>query len=90
MSEPPDQIPEDLADEEGEPTLEGRLRRLDEIVAILEGGEIELERSLALFEEGIHHIRESERLISQAELRIEELVGRGTELSTRPLDEERS
>ncbi len=93
MSEaPPDgeaQLPLDAhsREEEVEPTLEGRLLRLDEIVAALEGGEIELERGLALFEEGIRHIRESERLISRAELRVEELVGEAEELETRPLEE---
>ena len=69
-------------------TLEARLRRLDEIVAALEGGGVELERGLALFEEGIRHIRESEHLLSTAELRVEELVGRGERLDTRPLQGE--
>jgi exodeoxyribonuclease VII small subunit len=56
-------------------SLEDRLRRLDEIVAALEGGEVELERGLALFEEGVKHIRAAERLLATAELRVEELVG---------------
>ena len=56
-------------------SLEGRLRRLDEIVAALEGGDVELEKGLALFEEGVRHIREAESLLSTAELRVEELVG---------------
>lgn len=58
-------------------TLESRLRRLDEIVASLEGGEVELEKGLALFEEGVKHVREAEALLSHAELRVEELVGEG-------------
>jgi len=58
-------------------TLEARLRRLDEIVASLEGGEVELEKGLALFEEGVKHVREAEALLSHAELRVEELVGEG-------------
>ncbi len=69
-------------------TLEARLRRLDEIVSALEGGDVELEQGLALFEEGIRHIRESERLLSTAELRVEELVGRGKGMTTRPLEED--
>lgn len=71
-----------------EPSLEERLRRLDEIVVTLEGGEVELDRGLALFEEGIGHIRAAEALISRAELRIEELVGRSEALETRPLETE--
>lgn len=70
-----------------EPTLEQRLRRLDEIVAAMESGDIELDKGLALFEEGIGHIRAAEGLLSQAELRIEELVGKAEDLATRPLEE---
>ena len=72
----------------GELTLEERLCRLDEIVAALEGGDVELERGLSLFEEGIRHIRESEILISQAEFKVEELVGEEGGLGTRPLEED--
>ncbi len=69
-------------------TLESRLRRLDEIVASLEGGDVELERGLALFEEGVTHIRAAESLLSQAELRVEELVGRVDALEVRPFEGE--
>lgn len=64
-------------------SLESRLRRLDRIVAHLEGGEVELEAGLALFEEGVRHIREAEALLAQAELRVEELVGGDGETRTR-------
>lgn len=70
-----------------EPTLEGRLRRLTEIVDVLEADEVELDRALALFEEGIGHVREAESILAQAELRVEEMVrkaGGGTE--TRAFD----
>jgi len=70
--------------ESDELTLEARLQRLDEIVGILESGDVELERGLALFEEGVRLIRESERQISMAELRVEELIGTGSE--TRALE----
>ena len=73
-------------EERAEPTLEERLRRLDEIVAALESDRVELDRGLALFEEGIRHIRAAEQLLSRAELRIEELVGRPDNLTTRPLE----
>ncbi len=66
-------------------TLEARLRRLEEIVTALEAGDVELERGLHLFEEGIRHIRTSERLISRAELRVEELTGEEEGTRTEPL-----
>ena len=66
-------------------TLEARLHRLDEIVTALEAGDVELERGLHLFEEGIHHIRTAERLISRAELRVEELTGEAEATRIEPL-----
>lgn len=59
---------------EVEPGLEGRLRRLDEIVASLESDDLDLERALALFEEGVAHVRSAEKIIAQTELRVEELL----------------
>lgn len=55
-------------------SVEERLRRLDRIVAALDAEDAELEQSLALFEEGIRHVRAAERLLSAAELRVEELI----------------
>jgi len=68
-------------------SLEARLRRLEEIVGQLETEELELDRALALFEEGVVHVREAEKALSGAELRVEELLGEGDELSTRPFEE---
>ena len=60
-----------------EPGLEGRLGRLDQIITALEADDIELELALALFEEGVAHVRAAERLLAEAELRVEELLGQG-------------
>ena len=65
-------------------SLEARLGRLDRIVAELEGGEVELERGLELFEEGVTHLRQTEALLRKAELRVEELVGEAESLEVRP------
>jgi exodeoxyribonuclease VII small subunit len=67
--------------------LEARLRRLEEIVSALEVDDVELERALALFEEGIAHVRQAERILAHTELRVEELLGSGhtTPPVTRPL-----
>lgn len=69
------------------PSIEERLRRLDEIASTLEGDGIDLERGMELFEEGVRHLREIERVLSEAELRVEELLGEGETLRTRPLGE---
>jgi len=65
--------------------LEGRLRRLEEILAKMESDEVALEEALALFEEGVGHVRAAERVLAEAELRVEELLASGT---TRPLEPE--
>lgn len=66
--------------------LEARLRRLEEIVSLLEADEVELEKALALFEEGVAHVREAERVLARTELRVDELLGDGP--ATRPLPSE--
>lgn len=70
----------------GKETLESRLRRLEEIVGQLEGEDLELDRALALFEEGVGHVKEAEKTLAAAELRVEELLGDGDEAGTRPFD----
>jgi exodeoxyribonuclease VII small subunit len=69
-------------------SLEERLGRLDRIVATLEGGEVELEQGLELFEEGVRHIRAAEALLSRAELRVEELIGEVESLEVRAFGED--
>ena len=64
--------------------LEARLRRLEEIVSALEVDDVELERALALFEEGIGHVRHAEQILARTELRVEELLGSQSPI-TRPL-----
>jgi exodeoxyribonuclease VII small subunit len=69
----------------GSQGLEARLRRLEEIVSVIEADDIELERALALFEEGVGHIRTAERILARTELRVDELLGEGTGALLRPL-----
>ncbi len=66
--------------------LERRLARLDAIVAELERENLELEQALALFEEGVGHLRASEQAIGAAELRIQQLLeGAGGEPLVAPM-----
>ena len=66
-------------------TLEGRLARLEEILARMESDEVALEEALKLFEEGVAHVREAEKVLSETELRVEELLTSG---ETRTMGEE--
>jgi exodeoxyribonuclease VII small subunit len=60
--------------ENSDPSLEIRLRRLDQIVAALEREEIDLDEALKLFEEGIAHLRSAQAVLNTAELQIEKLI----------------
>ena len=62
-------------DAEPGPPFEEATRRLAQIVAELEGGDLPLDRSLALFEEGVRLARAAEAHLDRAERRIEELLG---------------
>lgn len=57
-------------------SFEARLRRLEAIVAELESEDIELERALALFEEGIGCLRAASEDLGKVEARVRRLVER--------------
>ena len=61
-------------DAQESPSLEATLRRLENIVSALERDDLDLERALALFEEGVAHIRFAQKMISQTELRVQRLL----------------
>ena len=56
-------------------TFEEKLERLKEIVAKLESPDmLELDASLALFEEGVGLVRSCKKLLEEAELRVQNLT----------------
>ncbi len=69
-----------------ETNFEGALERLAEIVEQLEGDGLELDESLALFEEGVRLLRRAESTLDGADERIRLLVeeGDGFRLDTVP------
>jgi exodeoxyribonuclease VII small subunit len=82
-SNDPGSIPSDQ-----ESSFEEAIGRLGHIVEQLERGDLPLEASLALFEEGVRLARSSQKRLDVAEKRIEELLGVNGEgeLITRPFD----
>jgi exodeoxyribonuclease VII small subunit len=60
------------------PTYETLYARLQAIVARLEAGELPLAEALALYEEGVAVAAACQRLLDEAELRIQELQPGGT------------
>lgn len=67
-----DPEPGDAADA---PSFEASAERLQTIVEQLESGELPLERSLELFEEGVKVARDAQARLDAAEKRVEELLG---------------
>jgi exodeoxyribonuclease VII small subunit len=56
-----------------EPTFEQALERLEEIVDRIEQQQIELDESLALFEEGVQLLRVAQTRLSTVEARVQQL-----------------
>ena len=56
-------------------TFEQSVKRLSEIVTALEKGDLPLEDSLKLFEEGVKLSRASQEKLDAAQKRVEELLG---------------
>jgi exodeoxyribonuclease VII small subunit len=68
VSNTPPKAPSDL-------TFEDAVKRLSEIVQKLERGDLPLEESLSLFEEGVGLSRASQEKLDSAQKRVEELLG---------------
>jgi exodeoxyribonuclease VII small subunit len=85
----PDESANDAATS-GDASFEAQLRRPGEVVEQLEDGELGLEQSLALFEEGVRLSRGAQQRLDAAEKRVEELlrVDETGEAVTRDLEPE--
>ena len=69
--------------------FEKALEELERVVARLEKGNLPLEESLQLFEQGIQSARECRDYLEQAEKRVETLLGaEAGKLKLEPLDSE--
>ena len=55
------------------PSLQEDLARLDAIVRALEANDLDLDRALALFEEGVERLRTARERLQAAELRLRQL-----------------
>lgn len=67
------------ASKTSEPTFEERLEALEGVVADLEGEDLPLERSLDRYKQGVEHLRACRALLDDAEARLAELVGEGSD-----------
>ena len=63
------------------------LVRLREVVQKLESGELSLEQSLAVYEEGVQLARRGQQLLASAEKRVEILVSASSGVETVPFED---
>ena len=57
--------------------FESSLKKLEKIVAKLEEGNIDLDDSIKSFEEGVTLVKECQKQLSEAELKVEKLLDSG-------------
>ena len=57
--------------------FESSLKKLEKIVAELEEGNIDLDDSIKSFEEGVMLVKECQKHLSEAELKVEQLLDSG-------------
>ena len=55
-------------------TFESNMQRLEQIVRAMERGDVALDESLKLFDEGTALVRSCEKLLDEAQLQIEKVV----------------
>ena len=55
-------------------TFEENMRRLEQIVRAMERGDVALDESLKLFQEGTELVRQCGKLLDEAQLQIEKVV----------------
>ncbi|HEY9033309.1 MAG TPA: exodeoxyribonuclease VII small subunit [Pseudomonadales bacterium] len=67
-------------------SFEQSLQTLEQLVRQMDSGELSLEQSLGVFEQGIGLIRQCQQQLQQAEQKVQLLVDNNGELQTRPFD----
>jgi exodeoxyribonuclease VII small subunit len=70
-----------------EPGFDAILTRLRDVVKRLESGELSLEQSLAIYEEGVQLARRGQQMLASAEKRVEILVSAAGGVETVPFEE---
>lgn len=80
-------MPKAAPSKETEPSFEDILARLEQVVGRLEKGDLPLEQSLAVFEEGVRLSRLGAKRLDEAERRVESLLADGdAQTKTAPFD----
>lgn len=68
-----------------ETTFEEKLQRLEQIVRAMEQGDVPLNESLKLFQEGTELVRSCNKILDDAELQVKKIA---TDANSAPVEEE--
>ena len=66
-------------------TFEENMKRLEQIVRAMERGDVALEESLKLFQEGTELVRSCGKLLDEAELQVKKIM---TDANGQPVEED--
>ena len=75
-----------MPEDQEQPTFEKGLEELEEIVRKLEGGDLSLEQSLKLFEQGVQLSQRCRKQLQEAETKIEILLKKDDVRVPEPFD----
>ena len=70
---------------EKNPTFEENIQRLEQIVRAMERGDVALEESIKLFQEGTELVRNCGKLLDEAELQVKKIT---TDANGSPVEED--
>lgn len=70
-----------MKEKEKELDIERSLARLESIVSDMESGDISLEKSLTLFEEGMSLVKKCQTELKKAEQKVENLISKPKDVS---------
>jgi exodeoxyribonuclease VII small subunit len=66
--------------------IDENIKRLDELAKKMEAGELPLEQTLEVFNEGIQLIRKCTKALEEAELKVKEIIeSQGGQFEEKPL-----
>ena len=71
---------------EEELVFEEAIKRLEEIVSSLENGQLPLDESLKMFEEGVRLSRLCNKKLMDTQQKVEKLVEKDKDITTEPMD----
>ena len=66
-----------MAKEDSKKNFESSLKELETIIEVLEDENINLEDSVKTFEKGVNLVKECQKQLSQAELKVKKLLDNG-------------